>query len=258
MKITLLGCGSSQGVPVIGNRWGTCDPNNIKNRRSRPSILIQDTTINILIDMSPDVRTQLLDNNIDSIDKVLFTHQHYDHIGGIGELRTLSFLQNRRIDLYGTRPVLDILRKNWGYLFNATSTDEYGLYKPAAEPHEFTHGASFTVGDLNVIPFSQDHGICETTGFRIGDFAYSTDVVHLSDESLSILAGVKVWIVDCLRNEPHPTHAHFDRTIKWIEYIKPDHAILTHMNFESDYETIRSKCPKGVEPGYDGMILNLI
>lgn len=258
MKITLLGCGSSQGVPVIGDRWGNCDPNNTKNRRSRPSILIQDSKINILIDMSPDIRIQLLDNNIGAVDTVLFTHQHYDHIGGIGELRTLSFLRKRRIDLYGTPSVLDALQKNWDYLFNASTTDQYGLYKPSAEPHEFTHGKSFMVGNVKIMPFSQDHGVCETTGFRIGDFAYSTDVVQLSDESLSILGGVKVWIVDCLRDKPHPTHAHFDRTIKWIEDIKPEHAVLTHMNFETDYETIRSKCPKGVEPGYDGMVLNLV
>ena len=258
MKITLLGCGPSQGVPIIGNHWGNCDPKNIKNRRSRPSILVQGHKTNILIDMSPDIRTQFLDNNINAIDAVFFTHLHYDHIGGIGELRTLSFMREKRIDVYGTAPVLNTLKENWNYLFDENSSDDLRLYKPAAEPRQFTHGKSFKVGDMNIMPFLQDHGICETTGFRFGDFAYSTDVVHLSAESLSILRGVKVWIVDCLRNEPHPTHAHFDRTMEWIKQVKPDQAVLTHMNFQTDYETIQSQCPKGVEPGYDGMVLSLV
>ena len=257
MKITLLGCGPSQGVPVIGNRWGNCDPNNIKNRRTRPSILVQDRTTNILIDTSPDIRAQCLDNNIGAIDTVLFTHLHYDHIGGIGELRTFSFLRNKRVDVYGTASVLKTLKQNWNYLFEENLSDTANIYEPAAEPHEFTHGKSFNVGNTKIIPFLQDHGICETTGFRFGNFAYSTDVVHLSDESLASLAGVKVWVVDCLRNEPHPTHAHFDRTMEWIEKVKPDSAVLTHMNFQTDYETIRSQCPEGVTPGFDGMVLNV-
>ncbi len=257
MRITLLGCGSSQGVPIIGNRWGDCDPNNTKNRRSRPSILVQDEKINILVDTSPDIRTQLLENDINTIDAVLFTHVHYDHIGGIGELRTLSFLREKRIEVFGTAAVLNSLKENWNYLFDSNTTDHFRLYKPAAEPCEFSHGKNFRVGNISITPFSQDHGICETTGFRFGDFAYSTDVVELSDDSLAILEGIKVWIVDCLRDDPHPTHAHFDRTMGWIKRVKPEHAVLTHMNFQTDYEIMKSKCPKGVEPGYDGMVLNV-
>ena len=257
MKVTLLGCGPSQGVPVIGKRWGDCDPDNPRNIRTRPSIVVEDNGTAILVDMSPDIRQQFLDNGINGIDAVLFTHLHYDHIGGIGELRTLSFLAKRRIDIYGTKPVMDTLRDNWGYLFEADAADDACIYKPVAQHNNFIYGCAFDVHGINVLPLEQDHGICDTAGFRFGKFAYSTDVVDLNDAAFNALEGVEVWIVDCLREDPHSTHAHLDRTLNWIERVKPKQAIFTHMNFQSDYEVIKALCPVGVEPGYDGMILEI-
>ena len=257
MKVTILGCGPSQGVPVIGNRWGDCDPENPKNRRTRPSILIEDHGTSILVDTSPDIRGQLLDNDIRHVDAVLFTHLHYDHIGGIGELRTLSFLAKRRIDVYGTAFTLDTLKSNWSYLFAADASDDANFYKPVAEAHPFEYDTPFDAHGVEILPFEMDHGICDTAGFRVGDFAYSTDVAELDDNAFGALQGIDTWIVDCLREEPHPTHAHFDRTLEWIDRVKPRRAVFTHMNFQTDYDAITAMCPDGVEPGYDGMVLEI-
>ena len=257
MKVTILGCGPSQGVPVIGGRWGDCDPANPRNRRTRPSIVVEQDGVAILVDTAPDIRAQLLACDIGHIDAVLFTHLHYDHIGGIGELRTLSFLADRRIDTYGTADVMDRLANNWGYLFRAEDSDDPGLYQPVAQTNTFEYGEPFEACGVPVTAFRQDHGICETAGFRFGRFAYSTDVVELDDDAFAALEGVEVWIVDCLRERPHPTHAHFDRTLDWIERVGPERAVFTHMNHQSDYEAVRAKCPAGVEPGYDGMVLDI-
>lgn len=257
MKVTMLGCGPSQGVPVVGNRWGDCDPSNPKNVRTRPSIVVEDHGARLLVDMSPDVRTQLLSNEINSIDAVLFTHLHYDHVAGIGELRTLSHLVKRRLDVFATQDVLDGLANNAGYLFRSEDSDDAALYKPSADAIPITYGAAFEAHGIVVTPFMQDHGICETAGFRFGKFAYSTDTVDLNDDAFAALDGIEVWIVDCLRREPHPTHAHFDRTLEWIERVGPKRAIFTHMNYQTDYERTLAQCPEGVEPGYDGMVLEI-
>lgn len=257
MKVTILGCGPSQGVPVVGNRWGDCDPSNPKNNRTRPSIVVEDNDTRILVDMSPDVRSQLLDNEINLIDAVLFTHLHYDHVAGLGELRTLSFLAKRRLEVFATRDVLDGLIRNAGYLFRSEESDDAQLYKPSADPVAITYGDAFQAQGVEVIPFMQDHGICETAGFRFGKFAYSTDTVDLNDDAVAALEGIDVWVVDCLRDDPHPTHMHFDRTLEWIDRIKPKRAIFTHMNFQTDYEKTLARCPEGVEPGYDGMVLEI-
>ena len=240
MKITILGCGPSQGVPVIGNRWGKCDPTNPRNNRTRPSILVEENGTAILVDTSPDIRTQFLSCGISHVDAVLFTHLHYDHVGGIGELRTLSFIEKHRIDVFGTPDVMQSLTRDWRYLFSADGSHESQLYKPVAEPHLFNYGDNFDIKGIEIKAFLQDHGICNTAGFRFGNFAYSTDVVNLSDEAFSILEGIDVWVVDCLRTEPHPTHAHFEQTLSWINRIKPKRAIFTHMNFQTDYETLKS------------------
>lgn len=257
MKITILGCGPSQGVPTIGGRWGQCDPANPKNWRTRPSIFIEADGVRIMVDTSPDIRDQLLRNEINAVDAVLYTHLHYDHVGGIGELRTLSHLVDRKIDVYGTADVIEGLVSRSSYLFNAEDSDDANLYRPVAEAHCIEYGTPFDVHGVSVLPFCQDHGICETAGFRIGNFAYSTDAVHLDDAAFDLLAGAEVWIVDCLRDDPHPTHAHFERTLQWIDRVKPKKAIFTHMNFQSDYETVLARCPAGVEPGFDGMVLEV-
>ena len=254
MKITVLGCGSSNGVPMVGNRWGACDPGNPRNRRRRPSVFVESGGVNILIDTAPDLRAQLLDAGIDRIDAVLYTHTHADHTHGIDDIRSIARLGERRIPAYAEPDVMAFMEDKFSYIFKGSDQLD-ALYPAVMEAHAFD--GPFEVEGCRVVPFDQDHGVCRTTGFRIGPFAYSTDVVELGDDAFAVLAGVEIWIVDCLRESPHPTHAHLEKTLSWIERAGARRAILTHMNHQTDYDTIAAKLPDGVEPGYDGMVIDV-
>lgn len=256
MKVTILGCGGSGGVPMIGNDWGQCDPNNPKNRRLRASILVEAGDTTLLVDTSPDMRQQFLTHGIRHIDAVLYTHAHADHIHGIDELRPVNRLMGRDIDVYADRPTLDAIGQRFGYVLSPLAPEANGFYyKPCLTPHEIN--GPFSVGGIDVVPFEQGHGYMNTLGFRFGSIAYSTDVVELSDDAFAALDGVEVWIVDCLRERPHVTHAHLEKTLAWIERVRPKQAVLTHMCFDMDYETTQSRLPAGVEAGYDGLVIEL-
>jgi len=255
MRVTILGCGGSHGVPLIGGNWGVCDPTNPKNRRRRPSIYVRTKDRHIVVDTSPDFREQCLDAGISEVDAVLFTHGHADHVHGIDDLRTIQRHQRRLIDVYAEQPVLDEITSRFKYVFEGLAAPD-DLYRPLAVPHAI--GGPFQLGECRIVPFPQDHGICPSTGFRFGKFAYSTDVVQMPEAAFEALQGVEVWIVDCLRVEPaHPTHAHLERTLNWIDRVKPRRAILTHMNHQSDYARIAAVLPPGVEPAYDGMVIEV-
>ncbi len=251
MRVTILGCGSSQGVPRIGGDWGACDPTNPKNRRSRPSILVEWDGLNILVDTSPDLRHQLLAAGIARIDAVLYTHAHADHVHGIDDLRGIQRLGGERIEVYAEASVLDEIVIRFPYLFvGAEGRDE--TYPPFLIPQVIA--GDFAVQDRPIGAFNQDHGGIASTGFRFGMLAYSTDVVALPEPSLAKLAGIDTWIVDCLRLSPaHPTHAHWPVTESWLDRIRPRRAILTHMNHQSDYDTLQAATPDDVEPAYDGL-----
>ena len=256
MKVTLLGSGPSSGVPTIIGDWGVCNPDNPRNRRRRPSILVQQDDTTILVDTSPDLREQLLSAGIREIDAVLWTHEHADHVMGIDDLRAIRRLRRRNIDAWAASDVLDGLTRRFGYLFNGFQDPE-DLYSPILDGHVID--GPLSIGPFESIqPVDQDHGICRSLGFRFGQFAYSTDVVAMPDASLEALKGIDTWIVDCLRDGPlHPTHANLERTLEWIDVVKPRHAILTHMNFHADYDAMAKACPAGVEPGYDGMVIEV-
>lgn len=256
MKVTILGCGPSSGVPLVTGNWGDCNPDNPKNFRSRPSIVVEQDGFRVLIDTSPDLRIQLLRNNINTIDAVLYTHDHADHIMGIDDLRGIWRQRGALIDVFGAADVLQSLKNRFGYLFKDVQ-DPFNLYKPILDPHDMD--GPFSVGPfVSVIPIEQDHGICASWGFRFRNFAYSTDVVDFSEEALDALVGIDTWIVDCLRNgEPHPTHAHLEKTLSWVRRLGVSRAILTHMNFQSDYDAMLAACPDGVVPGFDGMVIEL-
>ena len=254
IKVTVLGCGGSHGVPLVGNRWGVCDPDNPRNRRRRPSVFVEADGVNILIDTTPDLRAQLLDADIDRIDAVLFTHAHADHTHGIDDIRSFARMNKRQLPAYGTTEVMAQIRNKFGYIFKAAEGYD-SLYPAVME--ERTFDGPFDVEGCRVVPFEQDHGICRSTGFRFGPFAYSTDVVELDDAAFEALDGVEVWVVDCLREAPHPTHAHLEKTLSWIERAGARHAILTHMNHQTDYAVLAAKLPAGVEPGYDGMVIEI-
>ena len=258
MKITILGCGASGGVPLIGPHWGKCDPNNRKNYRRRSSILLQSATTTVLIDASPDLRMQLIDADIRHIDALLLTHTHADHINGIDDLRVINNHMAKKIDLYASPPDLTAMQKRFPYLFTQPAQDSSGrFFKPSLIPHALSDAEPITIGDITITPFRQDHGVCATTGFRCGAMAYSPDVVHLPAESLALLGELSLWIVDCLRMESSPTHANLDQVIEWTAKLKPKRVVLTHMSHESDYEHLRTQAPKPIEPAWDGMVLTL-
>lgn len=264
MKLTLLGCGGSGGVPLAGRDpggyWGNADPANPKNRRSRVSVLIEGQagpgapTTRILIDTAPDLRQQILDNDITALDAVLYTHAHADHSHGLDELRGLVYGRGAPIDAYMDARTRDLLTTRFDYAF-VSSRSESNLYP--ALLHDRVIEGPFEIASIPVQSFEQQHGPDISLGFRIGDIGYSTDASALSDEAFEILAGVKLWVVDCLRDEPHPTHSHTAQTFEWIARVKPARAILTHMNERLDYEDLRRRCPSGVEPGYDGLVVEV-
>jgi phosphoribosyl 1,2-cyclic phosphate phosphodiesterase len=254
MRVTILGCGTSSGVPLIGCRCPVCTSGEPRNRRRRCAILLEHGGTQVLVDTPPDLRCQCLDAGIDRIDAVLYTHAHADHVNGLDDLRALNFLMNRPIDAYGDGAVLERIRERFGYAFLPPEPGR-GWWRPALNPIPIE--APFRVGELLIRPFRQMHGGLPSWGFRVGDFAYSPDVSDLPQEAVDALQGLAVWIVDCLRERPHPSHAHLEQALEWIGAIRPARAILTHMNHEIDYHDLKGRLPPGVEPGYDGMVLDL-
>ncbi|AWK86996.1 MBL fold metallo-hydrolase [Azospirillum thermophilum] len=255
MRVTVLGCGGSRGVPIVGLGWGACDPANPKNRRMRPSILVEQGGVSVLIDTSPDLRQQLLVNDVRRLDAVLWTHAHADHCHGIDELREICALMHAPIPAYARADHLAELKSRFAYCFEPLS-GSYPFYRPALTPHDIE--GPFSINGLGVIPFTQDHGYMETLGFRFGRFAYSTDVVRLDDAAFAALEGIEVWIVDCARiKPPHVVHAHLELTLEWIARVRPKRAYLTHMDNTMDYDTVRRLVPEGVEPAHDGLVITL-
>ncbi|MBF0393134.1 MAG: MBL fold metallo-hydrolase [Alphaproteobacteria bacterium] len=253
MKVTILGSGAAAGVPVVSRGWMNCDPDEPRNRRLRPSILVESGDTRILVDTGPDLREQLLAANVRRLDAVLYTHAHADHIHGIDDLREVNRAMRAAIDVWARRDVLDDLGRRFGYVFDVIDLEKVPLYKPLLTPRELT--GPIRVGEVDVVPFDQDHGFSRTTGFRFGPIAYSTDVVDLPEDSFAAIEGVEIWIVGCLIDVPHETHAHVDKVIAWADRVKPKLTVLTHMSPRLDYQTLIRSLPPGIVPGYDGMVL---
>lgn len=258
MRVTILGCGGSDGVPQIGGAdgrgdWGACDPANPRNRRTRAAVHVAEGDASILIDTPPDLRDQLMATGVGRVSHVLYTHDHADHSHGINELRRLSRFNGRPMDVYADAVTMKRLHARFGYAFEQLPGTPY----PRIAARHVIEGP-FRFAGVEVLPVVQDHGFGETTlGFRIGDFAYSTDLVELPEQAPDVFAGLDLWIVDCFRDAPHPTHAHWEKTLAWIERLRPRRAVLTHMGTEMDYDSVLARCPAGVEPGYDGMTIDL-
>lgn len=254
MKITMLGCGPSTGVPAIGPDWGACNPDNPRNRRRRASLLIESRGHTVLIDTSPDLREQLLDAKTGRLDAVILTHPHADHLHGIDDLRAVNRLMQQAIPLYASPATLAEIRQRFGYALEPVPADGM-FFKPTVTPNIID--GPFVAAGVPVTPFEQDHGYSKTLGFRIGAFGYSTDVVELDDAAFAALSGIELWIVDCLRYEPHPTHSHLAKTLAWIERVRPKRVVLTHLDRPLDYAELAARLPAGVEPGYDGLVMEL-
>lgn len=257
MRVTVLGCGSSVGVPVLGNRWGRCDPGNPKNRRRRCSILVEQDGFVLLVDASPDLREQLLDAGVERVDAVLFTHGHADHTHGVDDLRPLFWQMDGPLNVYGDQGTMRELSGRFDYLFTkSASSPDY--FKPPLVANEITL-EPFWLGGMRIQAVRQDHGVSgESLGFIFNDrFAYSTDVAFMNEDELARLAGIELWIVDCLRENESKAHSYLPRTLGWIDRVRPDRAYLTHMNSDLDYAETLAKLPSGVEPAYDGLVLEI-
>lgn len=254
MNITILGCGSSSGVPAIGNDWGACNPSNPKNRRLRSSILLKSKKTQILVDATPDLRQQLLNANVKYLDGVLVTHTHADHINGIDDFRFLNVIMKKHLNLYATEKNINEIKKRFSYVFEDLSPEANGFYyKPCLIPNSID--GKFLINDLKIHSFPQSHGFSESTGFKINNIAYCTDVLEFSKESFNLLYNLDLLIIDCLRFTPHRTHAHLDKVLDWVKELKPHKTILTHMNYEVDYDYLSSLLPANCMPAYDGLVI---
>ncbi len=255
MKVTILGSGGSSGTPAIDWGWSQCDPDNPRNRRLRPSILVENGDTRLLVDTSPDLREQLLRAEVNRLDAVLFTHYHADHLHGIDDLRPVNRVLNAPLDIYADAETLGIIRERFGYVLEPLADGATVYYKPTLTPHEITGGSRFRVGSVEVRAVAQDHGYCGSLGFRFGPVAYSTDLVDMGDEEFAALNGIDLWIIGTLVDRPHPTHLHVNKALAWIDRVKPRRAVLTHLSGRFDYATLQARLPAGVEPAYDGMVL---
>ncbi|MES2667004.1 MAG: MBL fold metallo-hydrolase [Pseudomonadota bacterium] len=258
LRFTILGCGSSGGVPRLGGDWGDCDPANPKNRRRRCSLLVEritgDGTTRVLIDTSPDMREQLLDAGVGTLDGVIYTHSHADHTHGIDDLRQIVFNIRRRLAVWADAPTQAALMDRFGYAFQQP---EASPYPPILDLHDLDGPVTVTGdgGPVTLIPFAVDHGSMEALGFRIGPLAYLPDAVAIPPESWAVLQGLDCWIVDALRRKPHPTHAHLALTLDWIARANPARAVLTNMHNDLDHATLIAELPAHIRPAHDGMTI---
>jgi phosphoribosyl 1,2-cyclic phosphate phosphodiesterase len=268
LQVTILGSGSSGGVPRIGGPdgtgyWGACDPANPKNRRRRCSLLVRRKsntgTTAVLVDTSPDMREQLLSAHVSALDAVFISHDHADQLHGIDDLRMIAINMRKRVDVYASETAFERILTRFGYCFAQPQGSDYPAILNAhdiREPFQ-TFDIRGEGGAIPVLPFWMEHGQIRSMGFRFGPVAYSSDVNGLDSAAFKALEGVECWIVDALRYTPHPSHAHVDLALEWIAHVKPKRAILTNLHVDLDYETLKKALPSAVEPAYDGLKIDL-
>ena len=251
MKVTILGCGASYGVPSLLKGFGKCDPKNPKNIRYRSSILIEEREQSILIDTPPEIRLELLRAKVKKIDALLYTHCHYDHMAGAEDVRFFSYKQGKALDIYGTKYDLKNFKNQMKFIFrkpkNAVSVilNPIKLYFP------------FMVKGISVLPIKQYHGSINSVGYRIGNFAYSTDVKSMDKKGFELLKGIDTWILECTTDKETSGHVTLEKALDWIDYVHPKRAYLTHLGSEWDYNKLSEKLPKNVKPVYDGLSIKI-
>ena len=260
LRFTILGCGSSGGVPRADGVWGRCDPHEPRNRRSRCSLLGQrvaepagEPQTTLMVDTSPDLRWQTAAAEVRRLDAVLYTHDHADQTHGIDDLRVFFLTSRRRTPCYMDEATTRTLMQRFGYIFEAHEGYPAICEARHLPPHDQPWAVEGPSGAIPILNFDQDHGGIRSVGYRIGPVGYCSDVVALPPSAMQALSGVEVFIVDALRDTPHPTHAHVDMALGWIAELKPGRAVLTNMHGDLDYRELRSRLPAGVEPAYEGM-----
>lgn len=259
LTFTILGCGSSGGVPRLGGHWGDCDPQEPKNARTRCAILVErhgsEGTTTVLIDTGPDMRQQLLRENVGRLDGVIYTHAHADHVHGLDDLRMIVFNMRKRIPVWADGPTQDALLSRFGYAFVQPDNSPY---PPILELNSLKGDVTVDGdgGPITFEPIEVTHGSIDALGFRIHDVLYMPDVSDIPEPVWDRLGGLKCWIIDALRRTPHPTHAHLERALEWIERAAPDEAVLTNMHIDLDYQTVMAETSDSIQPAYDGLKLH--
>jgi phosphoribosyl 1,2-cyclic phosphate phosphodiesterase len=261
---TIMGCGSSGGVPRIGGSWGACDPSNPRNRRRRCSLLLtgtsagSDEATQIVIDTGCDLREQLLDANVGRVDAVFYTHEHADHTHGIDDLRVLALNNRKRVDVYFSQEAANRIVPSFAYCFTAPPGSGY---PPILNQHIIHHSQPVTIdgpgGSITLTPFHQLHGEILSLGFRVGDFAYSCDLSGIPEESFDAVSGLKLWVLDALRPTPHPSHLSLPESLDLIERQRPGQAVLTNLHIDLDYTQLDATTPAYVAPAFDGMQIDV-
>ena len=273
LRFTMLGCGSSPGTPRINGDWGNCDPENPKNKRMRCSLLVErigpNGTTTVVVDTGPDFRLQMLSADVTSLDGVLYTHSHADHIHGIDDLRGYALTKREKINVYADKPTSERLLESFAYCFKSP---EGSMYPPILRMNPIIAGELVTIegegGPIHALPVLQTHGAIVSLGFRFGrfegnntplpgGFGYSPDVSDIPDDQIDGFRNLDVWVLDALQYKPHISHFSLDQALKWVEQLQPKRAILTHMHTPLDYETVLQETPDHVEPGYDGLVVEL-
>jgi len=263
LRLTVLGCGSSPGTPRITGDWGNCDPGNPRNLRTRTAAMVERVaedgrTTRVVIDTGPDFRAQMLLAGVTRIDAVAYTHPHADHIHGIDDLRGFWLEQRNLIDIHADVPTLARLKQAFGYCFE---TPPGGSYPPILRAHLIDPPAAFTVegegGPLTLEPLVQVHGDIHSLGFRIGRMAYCPDISDFPAATVQRLRGLDVLVLDALQYKKHPSHLSLGEALQWIERLTPGRAVLTHMHTPLDYATVAAETPDHVEPGFDGLVVEI-
>ncbi len=258
MRFTILGCGSSGGVPRLGGNWGECDPENPRNHRRRCSMLIERETsegvTRVLIDTSPDLRMQLLDANVGALDGVIYTHDHADHVHGVDDLRMIVFNMRQRVPVWADVATQNTLLSRFGYAF---TQPQGSPYPPILDIRTINSDVSVigAGGEIVLQPIMVEHGSIHALGFRVGGLAYVPDVSEIPEESWEMLRDLDCWVLDALRRTPHPTHAHLEKSLEWIARVAPRRAVLTNMHIDLDYQTVANETPDHITPAYDGMVI---
>lgn len=253
-KVTVLGSGTSSGVPTIGCRCATCLSNDSRDKRLRPSLLVQSDTTTVVIDTSSDFRQQMLRCDVRSLDAVVYTHHHFDHIGGFDDIRAYNFFLNRPMSIYLMAETFAVLRRMFIYAFECAGQTGGGV--PVVDTH-IIGDDQFSIGDLLFTPIPLLHGSMRVNGYRIGNFAYCTDTNGIPDASIALLEGVEVLILDALRYHEHPTHFTVDQAIDVAQRIGARKTYFTHIAHNILHAELESTLPEGIAPGYDGLVIDL-